>query len=213
MLSFAEEVTLLLFDETSGTFIRVPHFSRILALGGSVLLELVLEKRIDPAAEHLSVVDAKPLENELLNPLLSRIARSDRVHDAAHWMRDAASHAEDTFKRSLNCLIERGILAKKGRRTLGIRRAIRYDIIDPSAAGEPKERILNVLSGTDFPDLRDAVLISLTDACGILQKFLSRRECHSTAERIYQIRNMDALNGTISRTLASIELELVGRSY
>lgn len=213
MLSFAEEVTLLLFDETSGTFSRVPHFPRIFALGGSVLLELVLEKRIDPDAEHLSVVDVKPLENELLNPLLNRIARADQVHNAAHWVRDAASHAEDTFKRSLICLVERGILAKQGRRTLGIRRAIRYDIIDPSAAGEPKERILNVLSGTDIPDLRDAVLISLTDACGILQKFLSRREYHSTAKRICRIRNMDALSGTISRMLASIEFELVARSY
>ena len=128
-------------------------------------------------------------------------------------MRDAASHAEDTFTRALICLVERGILAKQGRRTFGIRHAIRYDIIDPSAAREPKERILNVLSGTDIPDLRDAVLISLTDVCGILQKFLSREENHSTAERIYQIRNMDALSGTISRLLANVEVELVGRLY
>ena len=213
MLSLAEEVTLLLFDETAGAFIRVPHISRKFALGGSVLLELILENRIDPDAKHLSVLGTKPLENELLEPLLRRIARSEQGHDVEHWMRDAASHAEDTFTRALICLVERGILAKQGRRTFGIRHAIRYDIIDPSAAREPKERILNVLSGTDIPDLRDAVLISLTDVCGILQKFLSREENHSTAERIYQIRNMDALSGTISRLLANVEVELVGRLY
>lgn len=213
MLSLSEEVTLVLLDETAGAFIRVPHISRKFALGGSVLLELILKNRIDPDAEHLSVLGTESVENDLLNPLLRRIARSEQGHDVEHWMRDAASHAEDTFKRSLICLVERGILAQRDRRTFGPRRAIRYDIIDPSAAREPKERILSVLSGTDIPDLRDAVLVSLTDACGILQKFLSRTENHSTAERLCQIRSMDRLGRTISRALASVELELVGRLY
>ena len=213
LLRLAEKVILLLFDEAAGTITRIPQLSRNFALGGSVLLELVIEDRIYEEAEHLFVMNTEPLENELLDPLLNRIVQSEQAYDVAHWIRDAASHAEDTFKCASIRLVEHGIFTKQEHRSFGTRRASRYDIIDPTAAGEPKRRILNVLSGTDIPDLLDAVLISLTDACGILENFLSNRELRSTAERVYQIRKICMLDRTISRALANIEAELLGRLY
>lgn len=212
-MRLAEKVTLLLFDEAAGTFTRAPQLSRNFALGGAVFLELVIESRIDSDAEHLFAIDAEPIENELLDPMLNRIARSAQTRDVAHWIRDAASHALDTLDCSLMRLVERGILARQEHHTMGIRRASRYDIVDRAEARKPKKEILSVLSGTDAPVLRDAVLVSLTDACGVLDKFLSSRELRSASERLYRIRRMDMLGGTISRALARIEAELVGRLY
>lgn len=213
MLTLAEEVTLLLFDEAAGTFTRASELSRNFALGPSIFVELVIADRIDADADHVFVIDAEPLENELLDPLLNRIAQSHRAHDVAHWIHDAASHGGDTFKCSLIRLVDHGILAEQERRIFGIGRSSRYDIVDRAAAGKSKKRILNVLSETDTPDLRDAVLISLTNACGILEKLLHSQRPRSTAERMYQIRKMAMSDKTISRALARIEAEMVSRLH
>ena len=212
-MRLAEKVTLLLFNEAAGTFTRAPQLSRNFALGGSVFSELVIESRIDSDAEQVIVIDAAPLENELLDPMLSRIVQSVQTRDVAHWIRDAAAYAGDTLDCSLKHLVEHGILALQERRTMGIRRASRYGIVDRAAAGKPKKEILNVLSGTDVPDLRDAVLVLLADGCGILDKFLPNRELRSRSERLYRIGRTDMLGGTISRALATIEAELVRRLY
>ena len=74
----------------------------------------------------------------------------------------------------------------------------------PRRGGEPKQRVLRLLSDTDIPDVRDIVLISLADACGILQNLLSDREFRPAAVRINQIRNLDPVGQSVSKMLGAI---------
>ena len=168
-LRLAEEIMLLLLDEAGGAFNRIPALQRDYALAGSVVLDLTLESRIDTDPERLFVIDPEPVEDDLLDPMLARIVQSSETHDAGHWIRQAVTQANDTFEGSVGRLVERGILDRKERRFLGIRRRSRYAIADATAAGEPKQRVLRILSDTDIPDVRSIVLISLADACGILE--------------------------------------------
>ena len=202
-LRLAEEIMLLLLDEAEGAFNRVPALQRDYALAGSVLLDLTLESRIDMDPERLFVIDPEPLGDDLLDPMLARIAQSSGTHDAGHWVRQAVTQANDVFERSAGRLVERGILDRKERRFLGIRRRSRYEIADAEAAGEPKQRVLRILSDSDIPDVRDIVLISLADACRILENLLPDREFRSAAERINQIRNLDLVGGSVSKMLGA----------
>ena len=79
----------------------------------------------------------------------------------------------------------------------------RYEIADAKAAGEPKQRVLRVLSNTNVPDVRDIVLISLADACGILENLLPDREFRSAAGWINQIRNLDLVGRSLSKMLGA----------
>ena len=47
VLRFAEEIMLLILDDDSGQFARVPKWSLHCALAGGVLMDLALENRID----------------------------------------------------------------------------------------------------------------------------------------------------------------------
>ena len=53
MLRFAEEIVLLLLHDDDGSFARVPVWLTNYALAGSVLMDLVMENRIDTDLEKL----------------------------------------------------------------------------------------------------------------------------------------------------------------
>ena len=60
MLRFAEELLLLLLEDQSGKFLRLPDRSLQYALAGSVPMDLTLEGRIDTDPDRLILVDSTP---------------------------------------------------------------------------------------------------------------------------------------------------------
>jgi hypothetical protein len=208
MLRFAEEIMLLLLDDKGRTFADVPITSLKYALAGAALMDLALENRIDTDQERLFVIDPTPLEDDLLDPTLARIVQSTEVHDARYWLEQTVPHTVDIRERSLARLIERGILRQEDDRFLWVFQTRRYPIIDDQTVREVKLRIMGVLLSDEIPDLRDIVLISLSDTCGIFKHLLSNRELKGAAQRIKQIRRMDLIGREVSKAVWDIESSL-----
>ena len=76
MLRFAEEIMLLLLDDSSGSFVPVPEWSLQRVLAGAVLMDLALENRIDTDTERLILLDKTPTGDDLLDPTLADIAET-----------------------------------------------------------------------------------------------------------------------------------------
>ena len=113
MLRFAEEILLLLLDENRGDLTPVPGWSLSCALAGAMLMDLALENRIDTDLEQLMLVDATPLGDDLLDPVLAEIAQSERTHPARFWVEHFAAQADDLRERALARLAERNIVEEK----------------------------------------------------------------------------------------------------
>ena len=77
MLRFVEEIVLLLLHDDDGSFVRVPSWSRDYAIAGSILMDLAMENRIDTDLENLTLIDATPLGDSLLDPTLAEIAAGE----------------------------------------------------------------------------------------------------------------------------------------
>ena len=208
MLRFAEEIMLLLLDDKGRTFADVPITSLKYALAGAVLMDLALEDRIDTDQERLFVIDSTPPEDDLLDPTLARIVQSAEEHDARYWLEQTVPHTVDIRERSLARLIERGILRQEDDRFLWVFQTRRYPIIDDQTVREVKLRIMGVLLSDEIPDVRDIVLISLSDTCGIFKHLLSNRELKGAAQRIKQIRRMDLIGREVSKAVWDIESSL-----
>ena len=208
MLRFAEEIMLLLLDDKGGRFIDTRSTSRECALAGAVLMDLALEGRIDTDPERLFIIDPAPLEDDLLDPTLARIAQSVETHDPGHWVNQTAAYAGDIQERSLARLVERGILRREDDRFMWVFHERRYPMIDDKAVQEVKLRIMEVLFSNEIPDARDIVIISLADACGIFGGILSGRELEGAAGRISQVRKMDLIGREVSKAVRDIELYL-----
>ena len=84
MLRFAEEIMLLLLENEGEKFLRVPDLSLRYALAGGVLMDLAMEDRIDTDLEKLILVNATPLGDDMLDPVLADIANAEETRDARY---------------------------------------------------------------------------------------------------------------------------------
>ena len=77
-MRLAEEI-LLLHRADDGMLSRAPEWLVRYALGGAVLMDLALENRIDTDVDRLFLIDAAPVGDALLDPMLAEIAGSKRI--------------------------------------------------------------------------------------------------------------------------------------
>ena len=110
MLRFADELLLLLIDDKRGDLIPIPQWPLACALAGALLMDLAQEGRIDTDPDHLSLLDARPLDDELLDPVLADIAQAETAQDARFWVAHFAAQGDDIRDKTLNSLTAQGIL-------------------------------------------------------------------------------------------------------
>lgn len=167
-LRLAQEVLLLLLDEQAGDLAAVPEVRLHHALAGAVLMDLAFEDRIDTDLEKLILVSAEPVGDDLLDPVLARIAASangapdapsqqgrvaeqggvaqqGRAADVEHWLREVAKDGDAIREAALSRLVQAGILesSEQGLIALSryVRRARRYPVAKGAAAGQAKQEV------------------------------------------------------------------------
>lgn len=208
MLRFAEELMLLLMDDERGDIPpSLPRHSLNLVLAGAVLMDLALEDRIDTDVERFVFVDAAPLGDDLLDPVLAELARDRAERDTAYWIeRIASEQGENIRGTALARLAERGILSPSefGRRFFLSRRVARtrrYHIVDGEADSHIRLRIMRVLFSDAIPDPREVAIIALADACGVFQTILSKSELDEAREKIDLVRQLDAIGRSVAHAV------------
>ena len=212
MLRFAEEIVLLLLDDSRGSFVPVPEWSLQRALAGAVLMDLALENRIDTDTERLILLDKTPTGDDLLDPTLADIVETtetgDTHYDATYWVGFLAEYAHEIRARALDRLVAAGILQRQEDRFLWTFHTRRYPIIDGKAEREVKLRIMGVLFSDEIPGPRDIVIIALADVCGLFRHLLSNDELARATKRIEQVRRLDLIGQAVSQAIQEIESPL-----
>ncbi len=208
MLTFPEEIMLMLLEDEDGKILHVPELTLRCVLSGSVLMELALRNKIDTDLSQLVVIDSSPTGDEMLDPTLQMIVESDEVNNGKYWVEKCALNADEIKKMALDRLIEKKILEKVDDRFLWVFRTRRYPVVDGKAEQEVKLRILGLLFSDKLPNPRDIVIISLVEASGIFKHILSESEHKRSLERIKQIRNMDLLGRAVTNSVRDIEASL-----
>ncbi len=206
-MRFAEELLLLLHSDDSGYFIPIPEWKMSCALAGSVLMDLALDNRIDTDLETLTLVDATPTEDELLDPALEEIAREEKTQSPQHWVERIARHADKINETAINRLVQKNIFEADagGFWTLSgkVSRSGRYPMVHGRTGEEIKGRIIRVLFDDEIPDPRDMCIIGLTHNCGGFRAMLEPEEFELAEERIELFSGMDLIGRTIGHAVRS----------
>ncbi len=206
-MRFAEELLLLLHSDESGYFIPIPEWKMSCALAGSVLMDLAFENRIDTDLETLTLVDATPTGDKLLDPVLEEISRENKSHSPQFWVERIARHADDINEMVIQSLVKKDIFEADtgGFWTLSgkVARSRRYPMVHGRTGEEIKGRIIRVLFDDEIPDPRDMCIIGLVDNCGGFRAMLEPEEYELAEERIKLFSGMDLIGRTIGQAVHS----------
>jgi len=208
MLTFPEEIVLLLLDEKTGEFLPLPESVFAVVMGGAALMELELNNRIDTDLEKLMVVDRTPLGDNILDDALAGLAgicdkRSEVPIPGALY--EAALNAEDYRSWALKRLIAHGVLLEESGRHLWVFRTRRYPVTDDHEQQEVRARLRQVLLSDEIPDPRDVVLICLIAACALMSFVLSEAEFDAAVPRVEQLRKMDLIGQAVTRAASETD--------
>lgn len=201
MLTLVEEVLLLTLHDKDGSFVSVPAFSLEYALSGAILMDLALQDRIDTDLDKLMIVDRTPTGDDLLDPVLERIADTPEPLSTQEWLNALALDTHPIKEHALRRLVERGILERQEKKFLWVFGQRRYPVIDNKEQREAKLRILGILLSDEIPSSRDTVLIALADACALFESILSREEYLSIGDRIQQVARMDLIGQAMNQMI------------
>ena len=216
MLTFSEEVLLLLLEEDEGIFLSVGKNTLELAMAGAVLMELAFAGRIDTDLQRMLVVDSAPTGDPLLDDVLERMTNSKEINDTRLWIETLAREKTASIQENaLASLVERGILKREEKRLfqeaiehLWIFRSPRYFPVDGKTRYNARTRFAELLFTDQIPHPRDLALICLADACGILRAHFTD-DIDRVAPRIQQLNAMDLIGRQITRAIAAVDLTAI----
>lgn len=205
MLSFAEEILLVALDDKKGVIKQLSGLELEDALIGAVLMDLALLNRIDTDPKALMVVDPTPTRDALLDDILQEIQRQVPPQPVKYWITELSGKAKTVEQRVLERLIAKGILKQENKRLFWVFQVRRYPQIDRREIKEVKARLRDLILGTDLPDPRDAVLISLIAACRLFDEIFTPAELAQVRPRIAALAKLDLIGQEVAKSIRQIE--------
>lgn len=206
MLSFAEEIYLLALDDVTG---KISNYSDQVSLSyaliGAVLCELSFMGKIDTDAEKLYLLNKEPTGKPVLDSILNIISENNAQMPVSYWLKILLSNASSTEDMVLEQLIKKGILKKIDEKIFWVFHTRRYPIINNKEIKSVEERIKHlVLNESDFPDPREAVLVSLIKASNLFETILSPKELKRAEKRIQSLAKIDLVGREVVNMIAEI---------
>ena len=201
-MSLPEEFLLLAYDEdgtplTGGT--RLDN-----GLGGAILLELALARRVDIEDKRVVVLDPRPIGDALSDEALARIGE-ERARKPGHWVTKLSKQARP---RILEKLVAEGVLTVEKDKVLWVFPRTKY----PSANGEPpaaeadaRERIRAAVLGTGEVEPRTAALCALVAATELDKKILTGLDRKQVTARLKEIGEGAWAAEAVRRTIEEIQ--------
>jgi len=208
-LTMPEELLLLMLDDETGRLIDRSAPSGDYAMAAAILAELMLEGRIHTDPAHLSVTDPTPTGDAVLDEVLARIGGEIAPQGTRWWIEHLASEADHLRDMYFDRLVERGVLRLEEGRFLWFFAERRYPLISDREEREVKARLMAVIFEDNAPSQRDALLIGLARAAGLLPLLLAPSELDRAQPRIDAVADGQELNRTLTDAVRDIFTDIV----
>ena len=191
----------MLEAEEGSLLTALTRHPRDMAIAGSVLTELALENRIDTDPEQLVLADPAPLDDELLDPVLTDIANESSTRDTAYWIAQTAKRTNAILHGALQRMTAAGVLKLDADGSYSLADLVARARVYPAAAHFDLDavhtRIMRTLFTDEIPAPRDSIIVGLASVTGILERLLSLEEMQQLRERIETVARLDLIGRTV----------------
>lgn len=203
-LSLTEELLLVALDDDTGRLIELLPFSLETAIAAALVMDLTLAARIDTDPTHLFVLSAAPTGNAILDDVLARVPAEPQPLSSAEWLRRLAVPGPELRDRILARLVERGVLQSVEKRLLWVFKTRVYPPTSGLEEREVKSRVMTLLNNDDIPEARDAMLVGLLRATGIMERLLSEMEYQRLRARIDHVSSLEEVSRALTQEVAEL---------
>jgi len=203
-LSLTEELLLVALDDDTGRLIELLPFSLETAIAAALVMDLTLAARIDTDPAQLFVLSAAPTGNAILDDVLARITAEPEPLSSAEWLRRLAVPGPELRDRILARLVERGVLQSVEKRLLWVFKTRVYPPTSGLEEREVKSRVMTLLNSDDIPETRDAMLVGLLRATGIMERLLIDSEYQRLRARIDQVSALEEVSRALTQEVAEL---------
>ena len=210
-LTVAEEIYLLALDESQGVTKRhIPTSALDYALASALLMELALCDRVDTELTDdnltiLKVTSAEPTGDTLLDDTLRELQQEPEPKLTSFWLERLTNWRGHIGELVLERLIRKGILKQENKRILWVLEVKRYPLMDDREVKEVRTRLRELILGDDIPDAHDVVLISLGNACRLMDDLFTPKEYSLVEARIDALARLDLIGQEMTRSIREIE--------
>jgi hypothetical protein len=165
-LNLIEKFLLIALSDEGGQFVTDTTYLRN-GIAGSILLELVLEKRIDVVDKKVHVIDETPLENTFLSQTINAIERSPDKESLPFWMATLYANAREVKQAILDDLVDKEVLKEIKGKFLWLFAYYRYPTNNPVPEDQVRARLHDVIDQKVPYEEADLMLLNLIDVCSL----------------------------------------------
>ncbi len=187
MLNLMEELLLLALDDEKGKILFSSSTELPYALRGAVLLELVIEKKINVIDKKVVLSDPTITGNPILNSALEIIKNKNKKKSIGYWISKLVYKMKSLRKDLFSGLMDKGIIEKEDGKILWLIPTKRYPTKNPIPENEVRKRIIDIVLYDKQPDDRSLMLISLVNSCNLIKEIFpkeSRKEAKRKMKKI-----------------------------
>ena len=209
-LTLAEDIVLILLDDSSGRLASVDLMTLNYSMAGAVLMELALRNKIDTDLDKLLVADDKQTGVKLLDHYLDLISREidDTNNNTRYWLTELSNYGDDILDTALEMLVEKKILKLEEKKILWVFGTRRYPMVDHSQEKEVKRRLIDLLMSDEIPSPKDVVLVCLIDTCSLFNTILSDKQVQQLKPRIQKIKKLDLIGQAVTQVLEKLRSDI-----
>lgn len=210
-LSLAEEIVLLSLDDETGRPIGRGGMTPDLALAGAMLMDLALAGRVDTDRDRIELVDRTPTGDSVADAALVHIAAPEAPDDARGLIHLLSLQVAAPRAQVLDRLVARGILRREEGKILWVFADRRYPKAgDRAEAAGVRARLRATLLQEEIPEPRDALLLGLARAAGLLPLVFSAEELQRVQPWLELVTRIESLNRSLGAAVAYVRAARMG---
>ena len=202
-----EEIMLLALRDEKGTVFSGTMYN--FAIGGAVLAELLMAKRIDVEAvkksQYARILSPVPVGDPLIDECLAKLAGAKKRAQLRTWVSKFAN-TRNLKHRVAEQLARRWILRVDEDKVLGIFTRKIYPEIDPG----PEKDVIGRLRRAVFTDgggidPRTVVLLSLANGADLLKLVFDKKQLKGRKARIEQVVNGELTGAATKEAIQAMQ--------
>lgn len=201
-----EEAMLLSLKDKEGTMESGAYY--LTAMGGAILAELLLTKRIEVEEERKKkfarVISDKSLGDELLDECLQRIKESTKRQQLQTWVSRFA-HTKNLKNRVILQLCRHGVLREDEKQVLLFFKRKIYPEVDPKPERKVIERLDKSIFGGGNVDSRTVVLVAIAHNANLLKNAFDKKRLKERKARIERIVSGDAAGAATKEVIEATQ--------